>query len=335
MHIDFAEPSARLGRWAAGLLAGVALLAHAADGTIPGTQPIRIVVPYPAGGPADIMGRRVAQRLADRIGRAVIVDNRTGAAGGIGNAFVAHADPDGSTLLLNSSSMSIDPVVKQNLAYNTLRDFIPVTTAAVAPLVVLVNPQLPARNIAELVAYAKANPGKLDYGSSGLGSSLHMVTTQFQLAAGIKMTHIPYKGSSQSVTAAIGNEIQVLFNPLPVALHYARQGKELRALAVTTAKRSPLWPELPTVAESGVPGLAKYDESIWHQFYVPAKTPPAVVNSLNAHLTAILHAPDMVQWLREQGLQARGDTPAEAKQRLTSETQRWTEVVRITGIKAE
>ncbi|MFC4201441.1 Bug family tripartite tricarboxylate transporter substrate binding protein [Candidimonas humi] len=310
-------------------------LAHAADGPIPGTQPLRLVIPYPAGGPADVMGRQIAERLGKRIHRSIIVEDKPGAAGELGSAYVAHAEPDGTTILLNSSSMSIDPVVKKHLGYNALRDFTPVTTMEISPLVVLVNPKLPAKNIAQLVAYAKAHPGKLNYGSSGLGSSLHMATAQFELAAGIRMEHIPYKGSSQSVIAAVADDIQVLFNPIPVALFYAKNGNKLRALAVTTAKRSPIWPDLPSVSESGIPGLSHYDASIWHMFFVPAKTPTAVVDYLNANLVAILHEPDMVQWLRNQGMQALGDTPAEAKQRMTTDIAHWTEVVRMAGIKSE
>jgi tripartite-type tricarboxylate transporter receptor subunit TctC len=302
----------------------------------PGTGgPLRLIVPYPPGGPSDLIARRLADRLGERLHRSVLVDNRTGGGGSLAGSFVARAEPDGNTILWNTSTMAIDPVLKPGLPYSVLRDLTPITTAVAGPMAILVNPKLPAKNIAELVAYAKANPGKLNFGTAGAGTSLHLVTEQFMLASGIKMVHIPYKGASQTVVGTISNDVQVLFNPIPTALQYGRTGGELRALAVTTAQRSKIWPELPSVAESGVPGLAGFDASIWYQLYVPSKTPEATVNRLNRDIIAVLNTPEMVQWLREQGMEVLGETPAQARQRLTSEIQRWTEVVRTANIRIE
>jgi tripartite-type tricarboxylate transporter receptor subunit TctC len=315
-------------------LLGLGMHAWAADG-IPGTGPIRLVVPYVAGGPADLVARKIAQKLGERLHRAIIVDNKSGAGGSLGAGYVVRSEPDGTTILYNTSTMAIDPVLRPHLPYDVLRDLTPVTTAVVGSLAILVNPQLPAKNIAEFVAYAKANPGKLNYGSAGAGSSLHMATEQFALAAGIKLVHVPYKGGSETLVATIANDIQFAMNPMPSALQYAKNGKELRALAVTTRKHSAIWPELPTVAESGVRGLETYDASIWYQFYLPSKTPRAIVEALNADIRAVLKLPDLDQWLQGQGMEALGDTPAQASQRLRSEIQRWTEVAKATGIKIE
>ncbi|MES2188468.1 MAG: tripartite tricarboxylate transporter substrate binding protein [Pseudomonadota bacterium] len=315
-------------------LLGLGLHATAADG-IPGTGPIRLVVPYVAGGPADLLARKIAQKLGERLHRAIVIDNKSGAGGSVGAAYVVRAEPDGTTILYNTSTMAIDPVLRRNLPYDVLRDLTPVTTAVVGPLAILVNPKVPAKNIAEFVAYAKAHPGKLNFGSAGAGSSLHMATEQFALAAGIKLVHVPYKGGSETLMATIADDIQFAMNPMPSALQYARNGKELRALAVTTRKHSAIWPELPTVAESGVQGLEAYDSSIWYQFYLPSKTPQATVEALNADIRAVLKQPDLDRWLQEQGMEALGDTPEQAGQRLRSEIQRWTEVAKATGIKIE
>ncbi len=317
-----------------GLALGATGEAWAADG-IPGTGPIRLVVPYVAGGPADQVARKIAQKLSDRLGRAMIIDNKSGAGGSVGAAYVVRAEPDGSTILYNTSTMAIDPVLRRNLPYDVLRDLTPVTTAVLGPLAILVNPQLPVKNIAELVAYARANPGKLNYGTAGAGSSLHMATEQFALAAGIKLVHVPYKGAGETVVATIANDIQMVIQPMPSALQYAKNSQQLRALAVTTARHSAIWPELPTVAESGVKGLESYDSSIWYQFYLPSKTPKAVVQALNADIRAVLKVPELEQWLQSQGMEALGDTPEQASQRLKSEIQRWAAVARATGIRVD
>jgi tripartite-type tricarboxylate transporter receptor subunit TctC len=300
-----------------------------------GTGAIKLVVPFGAGGPTDQIARKIAQKLSERLGRTIIVDNRVGAGGSIATTAVVRSEPDGATILFNSSAMAIDPVLRRNLPFDVLRDLTPVTTAVVSPLVILVNPQVPAKDISEFVAYAKANPGKVNFGSGGAGSSLHMTTEHFALAAGVKLVHVPYKGGSESIVAAIANNIQVVVNPMPSAIQYAKNGHQLRALAVTTAKRSTNWPELPTVAESGVKGLETFDSSIWYQFYLPSKTPKAIVDSLNSEIRAALQSAEVSQWLQSQGMEALGDTPEQAGQRLQAEIQRWDSVVKKTGLRIE
>jgi len=301
----------------------------------PGTGFIKLVVPYAAGGPTDQIARKIAQALGERIGRPIIVDNKTGGGGSIATNSVVRSEPDGATILFNSSAMAIDPVLRRNLPFDVLRDLTPVTTAVVSPLVILVNPQVPAKNISEFVTYAKANPGKVNFGSGGAGSSLHMTTELFALEAGVKLVHVPYKGGGESIVAAIANNIQVVVNPMPSALQYAKNGRQLRALAVTSAKRSPNWPELPTVAESGVKGLEMFDSTIWYQFYVPSKTPNAIVDSLNSNIRTALQSAELSHWLQSQGLEALGDTTAQAAQRLQSEVKRWDSVVKKTGLRID
>jgi tripartite-type tricarboxylate transporter receptor subunit TctC len=300
-----------------------------------GSGPIKLVVPFGAGGPTDQIARKIAQKLSEGLGRTIIVDNKVGAGGSIATTAVVRSEPDGATILFNSSAMAIDPVLRRNLPFDVLRDLTPVTTAVVSPLVILVNPQLPVKNISEFVSYAKAHPGKLNFGSGGAGSSLHMTTEQFALAAGIKLVHVPYKGGSESIVAAIANNIQVVVNPMPSAIQYAKNGHQLRALAVTSAGRSANWPELPTVAQSGVKGLETFDSTIWYQFYVPSKTPKAIVDSLNSNIRAALQSEEVSQWLQSQGMEASGDTPEQAGQRLRSEIERWSSVAKKTGLRIE
>jgi tripartite-type tricarboxylate transporter receptor subunit TctC len=319
------------------LLAGAAACgwpAAEALAQVSADAPIHLVVPYAAGGPSDLITRRLAEQMGKQMKRSVIVDNRTGGGGSVATGYVARAEPDGNTILWNTSTMAIDPVLRTNLPYDVVRDLTPVTTAMVGPLAVLINPKLPVHGIAELVAYAKGHPGKLNFGSSGVGTSLHLATEQFMLATGIRMTHIPYKGASQGVVGVISNDIQLLFNPLPTAIQYGRSG-ELRALAVTTQHRSSILPDLPTVAESGIPALAHYDASIWYAFFVPSKTPAAVVDKLNASILAVLHDPQTSKWLAEQGMEVLGDTPPQSRKRLSDEIQRWAQVVKTANIKLE
>lgn len=313
---------------------GVSIIALAVAGVqaqeLPDKQ-IRIVVPYAPGGTTDILGRALAQRLGDRLGRTVIVENRAGAGGAMGTEAVVRSNADGSTILLHSGALAIESVLKRNLAYDVQRDLVPVTTAVIGPFALLVSPALPVKSVAELVAYAKLHPGKLNFGTPGLGSSVHLTTEQFKAAAGIDIVHVPYKGASLAINAAMGNEVQIIIDPLATAKTYA-QANRLRALALTTAARSDLWPELPTVAEGGVAG---FDAAVWFGLFVPGNTPKATVDRLNAEFVAILNAPTMGQWLREQGLQAVADRPEQARERLAADIQRWKQVIQVSGFKPE
>ena len=298
---------------------------------LPPGKSMRLVVPYAAGGTSDILGRKLAQQLGERLGRPVIVDNKAGAGGSIGTDAVVRADADGTTLLLHSGAIATEPALKRQLPYDVLNDLAPVTTAVVGPFAVLVSPQLPVKTIGELIAYAKQNPGKLNYGTPGLGTSVHLATEQFRVAAGIDMVHVPFKGAGPALTAIMSNEVQAVVDPLATARKYADSGK-LRALALTTGQRSSLWPEMGTLAEAG---LKDFDTGVWYGVYVPAKTPAAAVQLLNTELVRILKSPEMTDWLRDQGLQAVANSPAESKAQLASEIATWKRVGAAAGIKPE
>lgn len=312
-------------------LIAVTASAQQATSTLPPGKQMKIIVPFAAGGTSDILSRALAQRLGERLGRPVIVDNRAGAGGSIGTEAAVHSDADGTTILIHSGAIAVDPSLKRNLSYDVQRDLTPVTTAVVGPFALLVNPALPVQTTTDLVKYAKANPGKINYGTPGVGSSIHMTTEYFKALAGIDMVHVPYKGAGPALAGAMTNEVQALFDPLATGKKYAQSGK-LRALAVSTGKRTDLWPEMPTIAESGVPG---FDTGVWYGVYVPAKTPKAVVDQLNAEFVAILKSPELAPWLREQGLEPVADTPAQAKERLAEDIQRWANVIKTAGIKVE
>jgi tripartite-type tricarboxylate transporter receptor subunit TctC len=297
----------------------------------PAVKQIKIVVPFSPGGTSDILGRKLAQILGERLGRTVVVDNRAGAGGSLGTDVVVRSDADGSTVLLHSGAIAVDPVLKRNLPYDVSRDLAPVTTAVSGPFALLVSNDLPVRSVPELLAYARANPGKLAFGTPGIGSSIHLTTEHFKSAAGIDILHVPYKGANLALTAAMSNEIQIVIDPLATARKYAESGR-LRALAVTTGQRTDLWPEMPTISESGVKG---FDASVWYAVFVPAKTPRPVVDRLNAELVAILKSPDMRGWLREQGLEAIADTSDAARRRMADEIQRWRQVALAAGVKAD
>ena len=298
---------------------------------LPPGKSMRLVVPYAAGGTSDILGRKLAQQLGERLGRPVIVDNKAGAGGSIGTDAVVRAEADGTTLLLHSGAIATEPALKRQLPYDVLNDLAPVTTAVVGPFAVLVSPQLPVKTIGELIAYAKQNPGKLNYGTPGLGTSVHLATEQFRVAAGIDMVHVPFKGAGPALTAIMSNEVQAVVDPLATARKYADSGK-LRALALTTGQRSSLWPEMGTLAEAG---LKDFDTGVWYGVYVPAKTPAAAVQLLNTELVRILKSPEMTDWLRDQGLQAVANSPAESKAQLASEIATWKRVGAAAGIKPE
>jgi tripartite-type tricarboxylate transporter receptor subunit TctC len=299
--------------------------------TLPADKQVRIIVPYAAGGTSDILGRKLAQALAEKLGRPVIVDNKAGAGGSIGTEATVRADADGTTILLHSGAIGTEPALKAKLPYDVTRDLAAVTTAVDGPFALLVPPNFPAKNVSELIAYTKAHPQKVNFGTPGMGTSVHLASEQFKVAAGIDAQHVPFKGASLALTALMAGDVQFVVDPLATAKKYAESGK-VKALAITTAKRSDLWPGMTTVSESGIPG---FDSSVWYGLYVPAKTPAATVQMLNTHFVAILKSAPMVEWLREQGLQPVADTPEQAKQWLLKDIQRWKSVVQAAGIKPE
>lgn len=311
------------------LLGGPFIATHAQTDS---SSPIHIVVPFVPGGPSDLMARKISEELGKRIHRPVIIDNRAGGGGSIAAEYVARSKPDGTTILWATSTIAIDPVLRPWLPYKVQKAFTPIVTALDCPLTVIINARLPVHSIADLVNYAKKNPGKLNFGSGGIGTSLHLVTEEFMLDAGIKMIHVPYKGANEAMVGIISNNIQVLFNPIPTALQF-KQNNAVRVLAVTTKARSQAWPELPTVAQSGVHGLNDFDADMWYGFYAPANTPTDVVNYLNKEIVLALKEPEMQKWLLSQGMQALGDTPAQARQRLDNDVREWGKVVPAAHIK--
>jgi tripartite-type tricarboxylate transporter receptor subunit TctC len=310
------------------LVGGLSATAQAAD--FP-SKPVRIVVPYAAGGTSDIVARHLGRRLSERIGQPVVIDNRGGAGGSIGTEAVVRSDPDGHTILFHSGAVAVDPVSGKKLNYDVQKDLEPITMAVVGPFALLVNNDLPVRSVAELVAYAKAHPGKLNFGSPGVGTSIHLTTELFKAMAGLDVVHVPYKGASLALTALAGNEVQFVFDPLTTAKSLAQAGK-LRALAVSTGTRSSFWPELPTVADGGVKG---FDLGVWYGVFVPKATPKAVADQLNREFVTMLQEPAMREWLRGNGLDVVASGREEFRARFATEIDRWGRLIREAGVKLQ
>lgn len=302
------------------LVAGLGALAPAHAAGFP-ERPVRLVVGFAPGG-SDIGGRIIAQKLSELWGQSVVVENRPGAAGNIGADAVAKAAPDGYTMLLFVNSYTINASTYKNLTWDVLRDFTPVGRYASSPMIVVVNDNLPVKSVRDLVDYGKSNPGKLNFGSAGSGTAPHLVGELFAMQTGLKMVHVPYKGSAPSVTGLLGNEVQLSFAASSSVDAFVKDGR-LHALAVTTAARDPEYPKLPTVAESGAPG---FDADIWYGLVVPAKTPPAVVKKMSDDLGRVLADADTQSKLRKVGLNP-AYLPADAMGDLVRrDVARWREV---------
>ncbi len=298
--------------------------------TYPG-RPVRMIVPYPPGGPTDVLARIVAVKLSEALGQAFSIDNKAGASGMIGSAEVAKAAPDGYTLLGNASIHVINPSLYPKAAFDAIHDFTPVTQLAGVPLILVVNHDLPVKNVRELIAYAKANPGKLNFASSGNAAAPHLAGESFKIAAGVQMQHVPYKGSAPALTDLIGGQVQLMFDSMPSALPHIKVGK-LRALAVTTARRSAAVPDLPTVAEAGVPG---YDISTWYGLWAPKGTPRDIVERLASETAKILKQPDVRERYAALGAEPVGSTPDEFAAYCRSELTKWAKIVKESGAKAD
>ncbi len=304
----------------AGLFALALAGATAAQAAYP-DKPVRLVVGFAPGG-SDISARIVAQKLSQLWGQQVFVDNRPGAAGNIGADAVARAAPDGYTLLLCVNSYTINTTVYRNLTWDLLRDFAPVGRYAASPLVVVVNDKMPARNMGEFLAYAKANPGKLNYGSAGAGTAPHLAVELFAQKTGQTMTHIPYKGSAPSVTALLANEVQFAFGALSAFDAFIKAGK-LRPLAVTTANRYSQLPDVPTLREAGI---ADFDVDIWYGLLAPARTPDAVIRKLSDDLKKVLADPDTQARLRDTGVETAFLDPQQMAALMKRDVERWRDV---------
>jgi tripartite-type tricarboxylate transporter receptor subunit TctC len=312
---------------AAAILATAAAPAFAQGGSYP-SKPITMVVPFPPGGPTDLVARVLAQKLSEQLGQNVLVDNRGGANGNIGAQLVAKAPADGYTLLYNTSSIALSPALYKSVSYDVQKDFAPVALVAVVPLALVTHPSVPANNVKEFVAYAKAHPGKLSYGSAGNGNVTHLGAFQFVQANGIDAAHVPYKGSAPADVDLVGGQIQFMTDTVNSVMAFVRD-KRMKMLAVTTARRMSLFPDVPTLAESGMPG---FEVGAWQGVMVPAGTPAPVVERLNAEIVKALKAPDVRERLALQGAEPLGSTPAEYGAYVRKELARWAGVVKATGV---
>lgn len=293
---------------------------------------VTIVSAYQAGGTSDIIARILAQKLSERWGKSVIVENKPGANGGIGVTMVTHATPDGNTLLaVASSALTINPLFYRNLPYSVDRDLAPITRTGTVANVLVVNPSVPATNVQELIALAKARPGQLSYASQGNGSNGQVTGELFKQRANIDILHIPYKGSAPAVQDLLGGRVQLMFDNLPSVLQLIRSG-QLRALAVTTAERDPQLPDIPTIAESGLPG---FDTSAWFALLAPKATPQPVLDELERAAIEALTAPDARERLRAVGVNVVADGSTALQRRIGDETQMWSNVISKAGIKVE
>ncbi len=296
-------------------------------------HPIRMVVPFPAGGPTDNMARIIADRLGSVLHQTVVIENRGGGAGGsIGAKAVATADPDGYTLLITpGGALTTGPAVHSNIGYDPAKVFAPVSEVMETPQVLAVHESLPVKSVAELVAYAKANPGKLSWGSQGFGTAPHLLAELFKIDAGVNILHVPYRGTAPMLAAILANQVQIVADPMTTILPHIQSGK-LRPLAVTVAKRSPKLPDVPTVVEAGFPNLVS---GFWLGVVAPAGTPQPIIDKLNAALRESLAPPETRALLDKLGAEVKAGTPDEFKQMLAEELAKWTAVVKSAKIKVE
>ena len=294
-------------------------------------KPIRIISIFAPGGGNDVICRLVAQQLTEPLKQQVIVENRVGANGIVGSEVAARSAPDGYTFTLIPSGHTVNASMYKKLPFDSIRDFSPITLVGSGPLVLAVHPSLPAKNVKELIALAKARPGQLTYVSSGVGASGHLAGALFDSMTGTQMVHVPYKGMSLAVSDLMGGQVSMTFGTSLSVIPHVRTGR-LRALATTGAQRSPALPDLPTIAESGLPG---YEASLWYGFVGPARMPPEIVQRLNTEIAAILAQPDTREKLASQGVDARSTTPDEFARILTADVARWAKVVQKLGLQAE
>ncbi len=295
-------------------------------------KPIRFIVGFAPGGVTDIVARALGQKLYERLGQQVVVDNRAGGSGVIAAVMTAKSPPDGYTLLMSSiSTMATNVSTSANLPYDPLRDFAPITLVVVTPYLATVNAVLPIANLREFIALAKAKPGQLNFGSSGTGGGAHLAVELFKVMAGIELTHVPYKGASLALTDLMGGHIQLTFSQPPIVLPHIRSGK-VKGLAITSAQRLAALPEFPTFAESGVAG---YEATSWQGLVAPAGTPRAIVMKLNAEIRRALRLPDIGTRLAAEGSEAGNTTPDEFGAYIRREITKWAKVVKTSGIKTE
>ena len=310
-----------------------ALLPFAARAQAPEwpSRPVRFIVPYPPGGPTDIMGRIIAQAVQGPLGQPFVVENRAGANGLIGSEQAARAAPDGSTFLVNASAHVIVPHLTPNMPIDVLADFAPVTNIAAVPLWLVVNPALPVRSVAEFIAYARANPGRIAYASSSQGGAPHLAGELFKLMTGADLVHVPYRGSGPAGQDLIAGTVQAMFDSVPASAGAVRDGR-LRALAVTTRNRIAPFPDLPTLAEAGVPG---YEISTWYGIWAPARTPPAIIARLQQAVATAARSPETRARFDALGAEPVADSPEDYARFVRAEYDRWGKLVRDARIKLD
>jgi tripartite-type tricarboxylate transporter receptor subunit TctC len=295
-------------------------------------HPIKLIVTFPAGGGADFVGRAIAPKLSEALGQTVVVDNRAGANGAIGDEAVAHAAPDGYTLLLGAAgALTIAPHLYEKQSVDTFKDFVPISLVGSSPFVLAVNPSVPAKTVAELTALAKANPGKLNFGSSGTGGAPHLAGELYKSVTGAQIVHVPYKGLAPAITDLLGGNVQIIFADVGLIAPHVKAGT-LRALAVTGTARMPALPDVPTMIEAGVPG---YTAGTWYGVLAPAGTPAAVTRRLNAEIVRVLAAPDLRAQFADQSVVAAGGRAEDFAALIREDYDKWGRVIKGAGIKLE
>jgi tripartite-type tricarboxylate transporter receptor subunit TctC len=296
------------------------------------TKPIRLVITYPPGGNTDLVGRALALKLGEFMGQQVVVDNRGGAGGVLGSMITAQSAPDGYTIMLGTSAgMVINPLLSRKLTYDPVRDFAPVSMVVIVPQLLVINPQLPVKNVRELIAFAKAKPGYLNAGSSGVGTPNHFGTELLKWLAGVDIVHVPYKGGAPALTDLLGGQIQMAFSSVPAVLPHIKAGR-LVALGVGSAKRSPALPNIPTIAEAGVPG---YEYTTWYGIFAPAKTPRTLIARLNTEIVKAMETPDIKDRFTALGGDPDPGTPEELRAYMANESAKWAKIIKAANIRIE
>ena len=313
------------------LIACLTLWAPIASSQSYPARPIRLVVPFPPGGPNDIVGRTIGQKLQERWGQPVVIDNRPGASSIIGTDYVVKSAPDGYTLMVGGPSLALTRFLYAKVPYDVDRDIAPVILVAKIPNVLLVHPSVPAKNVTELVALANSKPGQINYGSTGTGTATHLFAALFERITGAPLNHVPYKGTAPAVNDLLAGQIQILFDSLSTALPNLRAGK-VRALGITNSTRSPYAPEIPTLAEEGVTG---YEAVGWFGIAAPTKVPPEIINSLNAEIGQIIRIADVQERLNRLGGEIAGGPPSSFAAYIKAEADRWGRLIREAGIRTE
>ena len=294
------------------------------------SKPIRMIIPFAAGGATDVPARLVSAKLAERLGTPIVVDNRPGAGGALGTATAARADPDGYTVLMTATPFVLSPHIYDKLAYDPLKDFVQVTQFGSAPNVLVVHPSLGVKSIKELIGLARSQPGKIDWASSGTGGAQHLFGELFMASAGVDMTHVPYKGSGAAIADVLGGQVKIGFPGIAIALQHQKTGR-LLALGVTTGERSAQMPDVPTIAEGGLPG---YAATFWLGLSVPTGTPKAAIDLLHRETNELLKTPDIVEGFRRAGTDVAPSSPEQFRKFVLAEYQKWGKVIRSAGIKS-